>query len=228
MRRDRVLPRLDVKDRQDPQSSTVTAVRALEWAAAVLGMQAPPVYVAPDREIGFEIVTAMPPATRIGRHVLAGRDAVDLAFRAARHLVWFRAEHFVCALVPSIQYLEDVFVAALSLGADGMDLLPEVRERVSIVADAVRPVLDPPRLAALKQSVSRFLERGGKTSLRRWARAAELTSCRAGLLVCGDLDVACDALMGEPGSTERITDLHAFWASDAASRLRRHLGVALD
>jgi hypothetical protein len=227
MRRDRVLPTLDPKAKQDPSVSTVSAVRAIGWAAALMGMQAPPIFVAPDRDVGLEIVTAMPPATRVGKRALAGRSAAELGFLAARHLMWFRAEHFVCALVPSIQYLEDVFVAALSLGADGMDLMPDVRARIAVVADAIRPVLDGARIAALKEQVARFLGRGGRTSLRRWARAAELTSCRAGLLVCGDLAVASGAIAGEPGAAERIADLEAFWASDAASRLRQHLGFAV-
>jgi hypothetical protein len=227
MRRDKVLPKLDAKMKQDPATTTVSAVRALAWSAAVLGLEAPPMYLAPDRDAGLEIIVAVPPATRIGARMLAGKSTHELAFHSARHLTWFRAEHFVCALVPSVQYLEDVFVAALSLCTQGLDLSPDARERVRIVADAIRPVLDAQRMDALRSAVARFLHRGGRSSLRRWARAAELTSCRAGLLLCGDLQTACDALATDAGAPERVADLEAFWTSDAASRLRRHLGLAL-
>lgn len=227
MRRDRVLAKPDAKMKQDPATTTVSAVRALAWSAAVMGLEAPAMYLAPDRDVGLEIIIAVPPATRIGARMLAGKTTPELAFHSARHLTWFRAEHFVCALVPSVQYLEDVFVAALSLCTQGLDLSPDARERVKIVADAIRPVLDGQRMDVLRNAAARFLHRGGRSSLRRWARAAELTSCRAGLLLCGDLQTACDALATDAGAPERIADLEAFWTSDAASRLRRHLGVAL-
>jgi hypothetical protein len=41
MRRDRALPVLDPEKRQDATTSTISAVRAVGWAAATLGMRAP-------------------------------------------------------------------------------------------------------------------------------------------------------------------------------------------
>ena len=44
----------------------------------------------------------------------------------------------------------------------------------------------------LRRLVARFLARGGRTNLKRWARAAEWTACRTGLLLCGELQTAAD------------------------------------
>jgi hypothetical protein len=227
MRRDRSLPHLDPEKRHDPQGSTVSAVRAIAWAASTLGLRTPPIFVDPGEGLAFEIVPALPPAIRVGAPMLAGRSAVQLAFDCARQLTWFREEHFVCTLVPSIPYLEELFLAALSLGAPQIELLPDVQARVALVAEAILPVLDPPRLARLKEQVSRFLAQGGKTSLRRWAQAAEWTSLRAGLLLCGDLTTACDVVAAEPNGVERTRELERFWGSEEASALRREIGIAI-
>jgi hypothetical protein len=227
MRRDRSLPNLDADKRQEPHVSTVSAVRALAWAATSLGLRTPPIYVDAGETFPFEIVPALPPAVRIGAPMLAGQSAIQLAFHCARQVTWFREEHFVCTLVPSIPYLEELFLAALSIGAPEIELLPDVRARISVVADAILPVLDPIRLARLQLQVARFLAQGGKTSLRRWAQSSEWTAIRAGLLMCGDLGTACDVVTREANASERVHELEKFWASDDASILRRELGIAL-
>jgi hypothetical protein len=159
--------------------------------------------------------------------VLQRKNAVELAFHAGRALTWFRSEHFVCTLVPNVAYLEDLFLAALRVGAPTLPMPPAVRARVDVVKDAILPVLEPSQIATLRFHVSGFVERGGRTSLRSWARACELTACRAGLLLSGDLASACAAVEAEPGAPERVTDLETFWLSDACAELRDLLGVAL-
>jgi hypothetical protein len=227
MRRDRSLPHLDADKRHEPHVSTVSAVRAIAWAANTLGLRTPPIFVDPRESLAFEIVPALPPAMRVGAPMLSGQSAIQLAFHCGRQLTWMREEHFVCTLVPSIPYLEELFLAALSIGAPQIELLPEVRERISVVAEAIVPVLDAPRTARLEQQVTRFLAQGGKTSLRRWAQAAEWTSLRAGLLLCGDLVTACEVVATEANAGERQRELEKFWGSEDATFLRRELGVAI-
>ena len=45
MRRDRSLPHLDADKRHEPHVSTVSAVRAIAWAANTLGLRTPPIFV---------------------------------------------------------------------------------------------------------------------------------------------------------------------------------------
>jgi hypothetical protein len=227
MRRDGTLPRLDPDTYQNPLTSTVSAVRAIAWAAATLGMRTPPTYVDTGLDVGFEIVTVVPPSTRIGGRVLSGLGSSQLAFHCGRHLSWFREEHFVCTLVPSVAYLETIFYAALQIGAPTLTLPAEVREKAGVFSQAIVPCLEPKQLERLRRLVARFLARGGRTNLKRWARAAEWTACRVGLLLCGELSTAADALASEPGAETRITQLETFWASDEAGELRKKLGVAL-
>jgi hypothetical protein len=191
-------------------------------------MRTPTIYLAPDLDTGFEIVTAVPPATRLGRRMLQGQSTLKLAFVSGRHLAWYREEHFVCTLVPSVAYLEDIFLAALTLGAPELRLPEDVRARAAIIAGAMRPCLEAPQLARLGALVQRFLARGGPANLKRWARAAEWTACRTGLLLCGDLATAAGAVAPESRGAERVRQMDLFWASDDATQLRRLLGVAVD
>ncbi|HEY3817736.1 MAG TPA: hypothetical protein VGL81_11220 [Polyangiaceae bacterium] len=227
MRRDGTLPKLESDGYQNPLTSTVSAVRAIAWAAATLGIRTPPTYVDPGVEVGFEIVAIVPPSTRIGSRVLSGLGSAQLAFHSGRHLAWYREEHFVCTLVPSVAYLETIFYAALLLGAPALSLPNDVRERARVFSQAIVPCLEPKQLERLRRLVARFLARGGRTNLKRWARAAEWTACRTGLLLCGELATAADALSNEPGAETRITQLETFWASEEAGHLRRTLGVSL-
>jgi len=227
MRRDHSLPVLDADKRHDAHSSTVSAVRAIAWAATTLGLRTPPIFVDAAETLPFEILPALPPAIRLGGPMLSGQTATQLAFHCGRQLTWFREEHFVCTLVPSIAYLEELFLAAMSVGAPHIELLPEVRARIALVAEAIVPVLDEARLGRLRHQVARFMEAGGRTSLRRWAQAAEWTALRAGLLLCGDLETACKAVQGETNAADRIAELERFWASDDAAFLRHELGIAI-
>jgi hypothetical protein len=227
MRRDGTLPKLDPESYQNPLTSTIAPVRALAWSAATLGIRTPPTYVVPDHDGGLEIVTVVPPSTRIGARALAGFGPSQLAFACGRHLAWFREEHFICTLVPSVAYLETIFYAALLLGAPALQLPDDVRERAHAFSQAIVPCLEPSQMEKLRRLVARFLARGGRTNLKRWARAAEWTACRTGLLLCGELQTAVDALANEPGGEARITQLETFWASGDAGALRAQLGVAL-
>jgi hypothetical protein len=226
MRVDRTLAVLPPSQLQDAQS-TVSAVRAIGWAAATLGMIAPPVYVDPNLDMALEFVPSVPPATRIGARFLSGQSSLKLAYHCARHMTWYRLEHYVCTLLPSIDHLSDLFLAALTLGAPEIELKADVRVRVALIAEALVPMLDGPQLGALRSLANEFLDRGGRTHLADWARAASATASRAGLLLCGDLDTACDLVAEEMNGAERVRELEAFWASDAASKARRALGVEI-
>ena len=159
--------------------------------------------------------------------MLAGQTSPRLAFHCGRHLTWFREDHFVCTLIPTLTHLEDLFLAALSIGAPQLDLLPEVRARVALVAEAIVPVLEPAALDRLQRQVARFLAQGGRTSLRRWAQAAEWTALRTGLLLCDDLATAVAIVEGEPNGADRARELTRFWSSDDAGALRDQLGIAI-
>jgi len=227
LRRHNMLPELRPAEHHDPAVSTVSAVRALGWSASTLGLATPPIYVTADSPRELEIVMAVPPAIRVGQPLLIGRSSLELAFMSGRFMSYFRADHFVLAMVPTVGHLEEIFWAALTIGAPHLSLKPELRSRLKLVAETIDAMLEPQTRAGLIENVRQFLASGQGFTLGEWSRGAELTANRAGLLLCSDLDTACSILEKEPNGRDGVADLEEFWASDAASELRAELGIAI-
>lgn len=232
LRRDKQLVKLDPGKRQDPATTTVQAVRCFHWASQILGMHAPALFADPDYDGMVEMVPGVPPASRIGAEALSGRSAAELAFIAGRHLGSYREEHFVKMLVPSARGLEDIFLAALSIGNPGLPLSAQVKQLVVPIANAIEPILEPSSVDRLRGHFLRFVEEGGRTNLQRWAVASDRTVARAGLLLANDLRAAHAVLALEARGDDaqlgpKMDDLMSFVLSDRFTKLRRQIGVAI-
>jgi hypothetical protein len=229
MRRDKQLVKLNPAHKQDPKTTTVQAVRCFHWAAAILGLSSPALFADPDFEGFVEMVPGVPPASRIGAKALSGRSAAELAFLAGRHLANYREEHFVKMLVPSARGLEDIFLAALSIGNPGLPLSAPVKQLVVPIAKAIEPILEPAAIDRLRGHFLRFVEEGGRTNLQRWSVATDRTMARAGLLLANDLRAAHAVFALEDGAhlDEKMDDLMSFVVSDRYAKLRRQIGIAV-
>ena len=228
LRRDGKLHQPKPETRQDVAKATVTAVRAIPWAAAILGLAAPPLFVEREREGGFMHLPGVPPVTVVGKSVLSGRTQLEHAFLAGRHLSWYRSEHYVKTLFTSVPDLEDLFLAALVIGNPGLPIAEGMKRRVTPIAKAIQPLLEPAQLDTLRGCFLRFVEEGARTNLQRWSLATEKTACRAGFLLANDLGTALKLLEAEErGQGELARDLLAFATSERYFQLRRQLGIAL-
>jgi hypothetical protein len=229
LRRDKQLVKLDPAGKQDPVKTTIQAVRCFHWAASILGMQSPPLYADPDFPGFVEMVPGVPPSSRIGATALAGRSAAELAFLAGRHLACYREEHFVKLLVPSARGLEDIFLAALSIGNPGLPLSAQVKALVVPIANAIEPILEPQSIDRLRGHFLRFVEEGGRTNLQRWTTSVDRTCARAGLLLANDLKAAHTvfALEDKAHLDEKMNDLMSFVVSDRYGSLRKQIGIAV-
>jgi tellurite resistance protein len=213
--------------KQEVAKATLTAVRAVPWAAAVLGLACPTLYVEKERDAGFEHVPGVPPCSVIGKRVLSGKTQLEQAFLVGRHLAWYRQDMYLKTLFGAVPELEDLFLAALTLASPGLPLADTVKQRVTPIAQAIAPLLVPAQVDALRGCFLRFVEDGGRTNLQRWSAATEKTAVRAGLLLSGDLSAALGLLEAEEGAQgELARDLLWFSASDRYGKLRRQLGVA--
>lgn len=229
LRREKKLPELSESQRHDAKDSTVMAVRALGWAAAVLGMPTPAIYTDVERELSYAHVPGVPPYTLIGKEALAGRAQAEIAFLAARHMTYYRAEFFVKVLFPEVNELEDLFLAALLIGSPSLPLPTHVKSRVAPISGALEPLLDAERRDLLRQQFQTFVADGGRTNLLRWSESIDKTACRAGLCLSGDLGAATRMLAGDEGPEGPLrADLLAFAVSERHGKLRRRLGIALD
>ncbi|HEY8078103.1 MAG TPA: hypothetical protein VIF62_28445, partial [Labilithrix sp.] len=229
LRRDKQLVKLDPARKQDPEKTTIQAVRCFHWASRILGMNSPTLYADPDYDGNVEMVPGVPPSSRLGAKALSGRSAAELAFLAGRHLADYREEHFVKLLVPSARGLEDIFLAALSIGNPGLPMSAQVKQLVVPIAKAIEPILEPALVDRLRGHFLRFVEEGGRTNLQRWAIAVDRTCARAGLLLANDLGAA-DAILRQEDAAhanEKMDDLMSFVVSDRYGRLRKQIGISL-
>ena len=177
------------------------------------------------------MVPGVPPASRIGATALSGRSAAELAFLAGRHLACYREEHFVKLLVPSARGLEDIFLAALSIGNPGLPLSAQVKQLVVPIAKAIEPILEPQSIDRLRGHFLRFVEEGGRTNLQRWATSVDRTCARAGLLLANDLKAAHirlrargpDAPRREDGRSHELRRLRPLREAAQADRDRHRL-----
>jgi len=215
--------------RQDPAKATVTAVRAVPWGAAILGLPCPPIFLEKERDAGYEHIPGVPPLTSIGRRVLSGRSQLEHAFLVGRHLSGYRQEHFVKTLFSAVPDLEDLFLSALSIGNPGLPIAEDMKRRVAPIAAAIEPVLEPVQKDALRGHFLRFVEEGGRTNLQRWSSACDKTGARAGLALANDMEAAFSVLEPEEGKHGELQrDLLAFATSERYFQLRRRLGIAVD
>lgn len=229
MRRDKQLVKLNPDAKQDPTTTTIQAVRCFHWASQILGMKSPTLYADPDYDGFVEMVPGIPPNSRIGAKALSGRSAAELSFLAGRHLANYREEHFVKMLVPQARGLEDVFLAALSIGNPGLPMSAQVKQLVLPIAKAIEPILEPDAVDRLRGHFLRFVEEGGRTNLQRWSTATDRTCGRAGLLLANDLKAAHGIYTMEDNAhlTEKMDDLMSFVLSDRYAKLRKQIGIAI-
>ena len=59
-----------------------------------------------------------------------------------------------------------------------------------VTAQSLGRYLQPMQIEQLKAAVKKFVADGARANIKRWAQTAEVTSARAGLLLCGDLEIA--------------------------------------
>ncbi len=221
---------LDVSRRQSA-TSTVSAVRSFQWAAQVLAVDVPEIYVLDNVPGGIAAVPVGVPSTALGPDVLRGLTARDLAFLAGRHLTYYRPEHYVLVHYPTIAELSALFLGAVKL------ILPELAVPAHLAEAAARKRkllarhVDGDAKRRLDLAVRRFDARDGRVDFAAWVKSVELTAQRAGLLLCGDLRVATGRLRAETRNIAELTldqkrgDLLAFCASERAARARTMLSV---
>ncbi|HEX3771463.1 MAG TPA: tetratricopeptide repeat protein [Polyangiaceae bacterium] len=223
LREQRRLVPLDPADRLS-ETSTASIGRTFQWAARVLGVVCPYLYVRDD-VAGIETIPAREPSIGLGSSVVSGQSAKDLAFLAGRHLTYHRPGHQVVLHYPTRDELTTLLLAAAQVA------MPKAA--ASTDDGAVRALrnrlarnIAPDERAALDKAVRALDARGGNAALGAWMSSLELTASRAGLLLAGDLGTAVTVVRNEARDVAsipqdvRLADLVAFCVSPAHAQMR--------
>jgi tetratricopeptide (TPR) repeat protein len=227
------MPVLDKRFRQDPATSTVTFAKTFGWAAQVLGIQPPDLYVRNDVPGAIVAVPAAPPASVAGQTVLTGFQPQELTFMCGKHLSHYRGEHYIRTLFPTQAELTIMLFAGVMIAAPNTPMPQDMAAQIRATAQELAKHIQPVQLEGLRMVVKRFIDEGAKANIKRWNQAVELTACRAGLIVSGDLEVAKKILSAEqqlPGdmsAADKMKELLLYFVSNEYSRVRQALGIAV-
>ncbi len=219
--------------RQDPATSTITFAKTFGWAAQVLGVSPPALYVRNDVPGYLQAMPHDPPASIAGQTVLSGFQPQELTFICGKHLSNYRPEHYMQVLFPTRDELTIMLFAGVLLAQPNQPMPPGQEASIRQAAQQLGHFIQPAQLEGLRQVVKQFLAAGAKANVKRWNQAVELTACRAGLLLCGDLEIAKKIIAQEgqtPGGLtpqDKIKDLLVFAVSVEYCALRKVLGVAI-
>lgn len=213
----------------DPAQSTVTLARTFGFVAQVLGIPAPRLYLRQDVQGGLSHLPVFPLASLSGATLLQGFQPQDLMFITARHLSDYRGEHYIRTLMPSNTELKTVLMASLRLA----NLVPGDAQ-IDAVAQELRTKLQAAQLDVIGTLGRRFIAAGARTDVKKWLQGVEITACRAGFLICNDIDTAARMItaLGASGpvdlpAKDKIKEIVLFSVSEEYFRLRQALGIQL-
>jgi tetratricopeptide (TPR) repeat protein len=233
LRSQKQLPVLDRRFRQDPATSTVTFAKTFGWAAQVLGVPTPELYVRNDVPGALIAVAATPPASVAGQTVLTGFTPQELTFIVGKHLSGYRGEHYIRNLFPTLNELKVILFAGVKIVMPEFTVPGEMAQAVNATASELLKHVQPVQRESLKIVVQRWMEDGAKADLKRWMQAIDITACRAGLLLCADLEIAKKIIAAEPQlpgdlpPAEKVKELLVFSVSEQYFAVRKTLGIAV-
>jgi hypothetical protein len=150
-----------------------------------------------------------------------------------KHLCHYRGEHYIRTLFPTQAELTIMLFAGVMIASPNTPMPQDMAAQIRATAQELAKHIQPVQLEGLRMVVKKFIEEGAKANIKRWNQAVELTACRAGLIVSGDLEVAKKILSAEqqlPGDlspAEKMKELLLYSVSEEYSRVRQALGVAV-
>jgi lipopolysaccharide biosynthesis regulator YciM len=214
----------------DVMNTTVAFARTFGFATQVLSLPLTPrLFVCPDRQGGLAYATTLPPASVCGSALLSGVNPLEVIFLVAKHLSYYRGEHYIRTMFQTKDELKLVLAASMQIAGVGIE-----DPNVAQWAKQIRSKMQPADVELLNSIGKRFVEAGARADVKKWMRVVELTGCRAGFLLCNSLDIASRMIQAEPpmGAVdltpkEKVEELVLFSVSESYFRLRESLGIQI-
>ncbi len=204
-----------------------------DYLTSILNVSKAELFLRPKGSEGLMMAhTPGLPSFVVGGKVLQGCTQQQAAFISAKKLALLRPEHFLRCALPSQPQLKTVLLAVLKLLNPALSLPEQNSEGVDPMVDRMRQHLHPIQLEVLQRLTRPFTVESILAEVHRWWDALELTSDRAGMLLCNDLETAVELIKTEPGisdlkPTERIKQLIQYTTSEIYLQLREQLGLVI-
>nr|PZN25401.1 MAG: hypothetical protein DIU78_10390 [Pseudomonadota bacterium] len=221
----------DPATRQDAEKSTTMLAKTLVWAARLLGVPLPTLFVVPELATGLEVLALDPPGVSASRALGGGHSLNQLAFLWGRLLPRYRPELAPLLYFRSPSELAAFTTAALAATGSVVDTRKFDRDTKRLYGTLRRELKSHGDTARLKAAGARISMQDVAPRLERLLRAADSAGVRAGLLASGDVTVAADVIRRYPmeGATtaeDQLGELFQFAISEQYGLLRQKLGIA--
>lgn len=200
-------------------------------AAEILSMAAPELLLA-DAKLTVPFAPALAPFGSILVCVpQVEAQASSLVYLVGKRLAEQRGELSARAFFPSVPELTSLLSTAVRVSRNEV-----AKDAASTALDAsFTSVLTPQERDGIRNMVVQATSDGASLDVKRWSQVADLSSMRAGLLLCGDVEPARQGIEAESAAAgsdlstrEKIGELYKFATSDLYSDLRGAIGVAVE
>ena len=198
-------------------------------ASEILHMKAPELLLGdPSSPVPFAPALAPFGAVTVAAPAAEARGDC-LIYVVGKRLAEQRPELLARAFFPAVSDLTSLLAAAVRVGRQ-----EGAKDKVGAALDAsLNAVLMPQEREGIRAVVMQASMAGGLVDVKRWSQTADLSSMRAGLLLCGNVAQARKTILADPQSTadlpprEKIGELYKFATSDLYADLRGAIGVAV-
>lgn len=224
---------LKKKELLDIRTSQLFFANVFKYVAGVLAAPAIDVYQRQSSMAELELVNSRPPALLAGEDSPYFKDIPQrlLSFHLARNVTYARPDLFLARAYPG-DALRDLMAAFVGLFNQKAAALGDPREVQAWMQ--VLSALPEPVMRRVKDfTVAAYGEMKNQGAVSAFSEAAEYSALRAGLLMCGDLDVAARGAQ-EAGdgcarlsAQQRVRELVLFGVSEDHFVLREQLGLAI-
>lgn len=212
--------------RVDPSQHSVLS-QTLLYAARVLGVELPPVFLNTNAAATIFSIHGDGPTIGLGAHAAGLTDARAAAFAAGNHLTYYLPGYYARRLVQQEPELRRWVEAAIELsrGATHFEHLSHLEQTMLVTQ------VDPDERKVIVKETEGLDPRA--IDLAGWSRAVDATADRLGLLLCHDLEQALRLLRGGEGTGDEATEarvdaLRVWSVSEDYLAVRAALGIAVE
>jgi hypothetical protein len=221
---------LDPEQAQDPAKSTTTLAKTLLWTSKLLGIATPALYVLPEVEGGLAVAPERSQILLAGRALGSGLSLPELAFLWGRKLALLRPEHRLVVLFPELEELADLVKAGLATASSKE--LRALDGDAKRFAGSLKRAFRGSAIDRLRDVAREFPKSETTRRMASWTRSVVLCAGRAGLLACGNIEIAARLSKRYPFGKlvppeAVVDDLLAYSVSNEYAELRNKLGVAV-
>jgi len=219
----------------DPASSDQLLPKYFHYAAESMGIRLPDFYLRREEgSTGIVFTPTYPPAILIGEEALKAENTQTLAFVTARHLTYYLPGFYLRIFLQTGTSLSTWILSAIKFIIPQFPVPGDFKNKVPDALGILKKNLDQYQKDMLAVKIQAFIESTTEDiDLKKWAAGIDFTADRAGLLLCGDVNIALSIIRKMQVDSwfasvkDRVAEISLFAVSDEFFILRQKMGIAI-